>query len=266
MSHLINNEKDIIDILEIINLYKKEKVNYDLIKYTFETLIKKDNNNNLLTNYTINKRKYIEYASFHPKYNNISTSLEGITKYIELYLNTMKQITTEDLSPYIYILIFVHEIEHSIQYLIKENKIESPNPTIEIAYKKLFELFTNNNNILPTPIKDTRKIISHILYQHNHDNYLLERNANIETYDLLYKVAKYEDIKNKDIFLKLKNHYQNIGYTNKYNGSIEETFKRTLMYDKIKKQLNKNIQIPYEEKVRYGFPLNKEEKKLLLKQ
>lgn len=267
MSNIITNTNEIKPILDIMTYVTKNKIDYDIIKETLELFIKKDENNKNLTNYNINKKKYIEYASFNPNYNSITMSIDGINKYIERTLKLFKNedIDIKKLYSYFYIYTFAHEIEHSIQYLMKDN-IVNTYPIIEKAYKELFNIIIKKDKLFPNPISDTYKHISYFLYQLNYDNYFFERNASIEGFDLLLKIATYnEDKQLINLFKYTKELLENIGYNEKYNGSIEETFKRTLIFHKIKKDLDKDYNIPFEEKVRYGLPLNEDEKKLILK-
>jgi len=267
MSNIITNINDLNPVIDIMNYINKNNIDFDIIKETLELFIKKDENNNNLTNYQINKKKYIEYASFNPKYNSITMSIDGINKYIERTLKIFKNedIDIKKLYCYFYIYCFSHEIEHSIQYLMKDNII-STYPIIQKSYQELFNIIIKKDTLIPNPIIDTYKHISYILYQINHDNYFFERNATLEGFDLLLKIATYnEDKQLIKLFKYTKKLLENIGYNEKYNGSIEETFKRTLRFHIIKKELYKDYNISFEERVRYGLPITEKEKKLLLK-
>ena len=62
----------------------------------------------------------------------------------------------------------------------------------------------------------------------------------------------------------MKNTYLKCGYINSSIGSIEETYRKILMYSKYKKFFNE-INLCEEEKVRYGFSISEETRKKLIK-
>ena len=55
-----------------------------------------------------------------------------------------------------------------------------------------------------------------------------------------------------------------ISYIKFYNGAIEETYSKFLA-KKIYKTFDKTEDVPTEERIRYGLPISKKEKKKLLK-
>ena len=92
----------------------------------------------------------------------------------------------------------------------------------------------------------------------------MERSANVEAYDLLVKVAQYENnIEMLKILNDLLSYQLSIGYKGFDNGSIEKTYKKKGMI-KVYNSFEFDEIIPIEDKVRYGLPINKETKKKVL--
>ena len=107
-------------------------------------------------------------------------------------------------------------------------------------------------------------MISFPLYQLKHDNYLLERNANLEAASTLSLLAfSNGDKKIEKVFTAIKNASEALGYQDSTEGSIIETHRKILMLDGLK-----NIEQPTDmvmsERIRYGLEINEVNREQIL--
>jgi len=187
--------------------------------------------------------------------NKINIWLQNNT---DCFFESIKSSDYNILRSYLLLFMITHEIEHSYQFLMSEGVIVAPNTLLKDAYKGLFDLLNPKYYAIPRPIKEARQRVSLFLYKLKENFYILERNANIESMDLISKCALYnnrEDI--YQLFIDMKNTYLKCGYINNTIGSIEETYRHILMYDKYRKFYNE-IDMSEDEKVRYGFSIDEE--------
>ena len=220
-----------------------------------------------LINYNI-KDKGFDIAKFIPKTRSINLCMHRINEWLDKNVKDIAQLYNENdvaiLRKYMFIYMLTHEISHSYQYLISKGLIESPNKVLKDAYNGLFEVLNPKEYIIPRPIKQTRRYISLALYKKNENFYLLERNANVESTDLVSRVALYND--NEDmysLFKRMENTWLRCGYIDSTIGSIEETYTKILMHDKYKKFCNE-VSMSIDEKIKYGFNIDEEERQKLL--
>lgn len=160
--------------------------------------------------------------------------------------------------------MITHEIEHSYQYLMAKGKVNAPCQMIQSGYQGIFALFNRNSSIIPRPIKETRELISYLLYKKNENLYILERNANLEATDLLCQLALFtgrDDI--YKIFNEMKNTFMSVGYTDDNQGNLKETYQKILMYDKYKKFYQEN-NMSEEDKIRYGLNISEQTRARIL--
>lgn len=147
---------------------------------------------------------------------------------------------------------------------MSEDIISSPSPMIKCGYKGIFDLLLPDNNIIPRPIQESRKIISLILYKLKQNYYILERNANVECTDLLCKLSSYmerDDI--LKVFVDMRSKFMCIGYRENDKGNLEETYKKILMYDRYKKFFE-DVNMPEDEKAKYGLQISEQTRQKIL--
>ena len=267
MSNIIKSEDTLVILNDIIDYISKNEITKDYLEKVLSLLLPKENDT-LLIDYNVIENGF-KTAMFVPKDKSIFLFVNNINIWLDKNINDFKNdIKTTDINslrPYFFLLIITHEIEHSYQYLMGNGLVDAPNDILKDAYKGLNDLLEPNNYIIPRPIKQTRKILSLFLYRMKQNFYLLERNANIESMDLVSKCAlsnNRDDI--YQLFNDMKNTYMKCGYTNSTMGSIEETYRQLLMYDKYKKFYEK-IEMSEEDRVRYGFNITEETREKILK-
>jgi len=267
MSNIIKKSNDLIVLNDIITYVNKNKLSKSYLEEVIKLLIP-NNNGKYLINYNIKEQGGVT-AIFSPKFRCITASLNKIENWLELNIKDLAEfykINNDDtLRSFLFLFIITHEIEHSYQYLIGENIIDSPSKIIQCGYKGIFDLLKSNKYIIPRPIKETRRIISLVLYKLKENFFILERNANIESTDLLSQLALYMD--REDIFKmfeSMRNSLLTIGYIENSMGSLAETYKKLFMYDKYKK-FYEEVNMTEEDKVRYGLSISEQTRQKILK-
>ena len=66
-----------------------------------------------------------------------------------------------------------------------------------------------------------------------------------------------------EIFNEMKNNLISIGYKESSMGSLEETYRKILLYDRYKR-FYENSDMSEEEKARYGLNINEQTRKIIL--
>ncbi|MCH5167180.1 MAG: hypothetical protein J1F35_04720 [Erysipelotrichales bacterium] len=225
----------------------------------------------------MNGKQLVSYSldlnkSFKPHFsvndNSINISYDGfiitVTKYYNQFLKLFKDYlrTTDDLKNYIAIFGLSHELEHAYQACIKADLVVSPSIMLESCYKMFFN---SKHDIFNYSLEEMiRYFIRVIMYGiHDRKNLALERNANLEATDSIYKLASLEA--NEDLIKlteELRMSQALMGYNFNGDGVLVNTAKSVLHFDKLQgfEEINS---LSFEEKVRYGLPINENERENL---
>jgi hypothetical protein len=175
-------------------------------------------------------------------------------------VNTKLSECVDDLYAYNFMYALIHEVEHVYQFMFSQGHLNAPYNIVGELYHKLFEYDVDNMNCVIRDILLFRK-----MFYSRKVNFVLERNANIETCDLLRRVCEYEN--NKDIFGSINCEYliyMKLGYLRKkYNGSFDESFSKIWRRDLFDGKVCEDISI--DERIRYGLPIDDESRRLLLR-
>ena len=266
MTNIIHNKSELMIFKDILNYFQNNEISKEHLEEVLKKLIPNDNGSPLIS-YNVSETGIIT-ASFAPRTKSINMSINKVNIWLEEmtnnFITSLKPSDYNVLRSYMLLFIITHEIEHSYQYLISEGIVNSPNDVLKEAYKGLFELYVPTDYVIPRTIKETRKIISFYLYNLKPHFYLLERNANIESTDLVSQCALYNDREDiYQIFTDMKNLFLKLGYFYNSNGSIKETYKQILMYNKYK-EFYTEPDIDQDERVRYGFSVSQETRDKIL--
>ena len=160
----------------------------------------------------------------------------------------------------------IHEAEHALQFLIANNKVPFKYDEVKEGYKNLTDILKGRDYILPHPITMARDLIAKINYYKNDINYVFERNANIEACNDVSLVANsLEDFDIARAFYIFSLTNSIIGYIENTNGSMWETYKNLHILDKFKK-VQKDDNIPEDERLRFGLSVDEATRKVLLKE
>ena len=258
-SYFINDKDYLIKLQYFLNKLRNNKINANFLNEFYHTFIIKDNNK-ALTNFCY-EEKNPEVLSFIPHSNQLKISLNSYLYTVEYIKKSLKylnnNINDTDFDNYVGIYVLLHELEHSYQFLMANNKIDAPlivTSTYELIYNYVYqerriatfkETFEQRNRI-----KRFQKQCGHLA---------LERNANVEALNKTLKLIKLENNKTEEILFEealMANIF--MGYNNEEEGTLIETIKVLDLLPKLKgkEQING---YDFFTKLRYGMPLNKEE-------
>ena len=266
MSHLIKNNTSLQDLKKVTDKLKcSGNIDYTTIIKTLEILIPRDSNGNCLIDYNRSNDAICGFE-FDYGYNTIFISNE---KFNENVYEIMSKIDSKICEydklnniVYLYLYLIGYELEIGVQSLIANNKFSVSSPLISQAYHEIYDFLNDNcsNNLF----KLIRKIVLLNRYWKNEEYYLLERNAVIESLDLIEKFALFEnDQFMYDIFHEVKNNKSIIGYDSRFSCPLEETYNAIGMGSKYKK-MNLGNNLSDDDKIRYGLPISSELRKLVL--
>lgn len=243
MSHIVKNEDTYYMLSDAIYDVEKFGISASLIMYLMDELMP--------------KQYMIDYHVIASKYGEGETSFNLRKKVIEIYSGKVKGWVNCCVSDIMYkygisdikllrgyhlIQILTHEIEHAYQYLFGAGIINPPYDAIGTAYGDIYNMLDIGY--------DNNKIEK---YFENFRWLLLERNAQIESTDLILKLAYFNNRQDiYDAYSDLVADWTVLGYRDSCEGSILETY-RLLGLNTSK--LNMDINASEEEKVRYGFPI-----------
>lgn len=267
MSHIINSSEDVKKISLQLEKIKKKGWEGDILGEIISDLI--PYNQNVKTKVEIIDSKIPIYFLAED---------EGVSKFVICPNALYKQINNflwdfSILHPtlkkeYLYnflLLVLLHEIEHYYQYLIAKGYVEFPYQIVTDVYN-FFYPCTHINYPDINPLFSLI-IEEYLSYIEGTGSCIIERNANIEAFSALIKVADYENNSKMLHILKKALYSQaKIGYAGIINnGSIEQTFRKLLSH-KTYKSFNHTEDISLQDRIRYGLPIDEKSKKLLLKQ
>lgn len=254
MSNIIKCNNDLLMLSDDIKYIEKHGISKHHIKSIMKRMMPND---------------YINYIVSNKQYENSDVAFIPTKKIIEINMNVLESIGNKGFNlikndynlkneklvkSYLFLIVLSHEIEHAYQFLMGENLADSPNKTIAQAYKDIYDI-----------VMKRKFTIAKIIYTENQNKLLLERNAQIESYDLILKCAKYNNRQDiYDAFNDLNFGWTTIGYKKNNKGSIVDTYFSLSLFNKYQ-ELNFDLDISEEEKIRYGFPISEETRQKLLK-
>ncbi len=260
MGHIINS-LDGYDFLQrtVSDLYGKD-VCKNHIDEIMGGIIPRDEHGKPLIKSVI-KEKGRETGVFRPDSEAIYICIDKLNNWLDVNSKDLVEYfrcgDIELLKPYLVLMLLTHETEHSYQYLIGEGIVNAPCKILQQGYKSLFDLMKKQDDILPRPIKQTRRAISLISYYRRQNEYLLERNAQFDSLSLMWEIAfhnGHDEI--CSIFDRMKNTFALAGYTDNVDGTLINTFKNIYMGDKLKKFDYDYENIDMIERFRLGLPVD----------
>lgn len=263
MSHIITTDEEIKKISDYLEILRIKGYSRDTIYEILNEIIPINDRYQVIPE--INSTGYAAYFSGYEK--KIHINYEETKKYVEKAISWIieqypkLENKKEDLFAYMTLFVLSHEVEHVYQHLISEGYIPYPYKIVKQAYKNLTN-YNYKNNMHSIWIAT---LIERYKEQKDRATFVLERNANVEVYEMLSKTATYEN--NPDVHLFLNNQYLwylACGYLKmKNNGPFEESY-RNLWRHRQYKTFDFTEDIPFEDRIKYGLPLEHEQRKLLL--
>ena len=248
------NEKDYLNKLQyFLNKLRSNKIDMKFIKDFYDTFIIYDNNEPL-SNYCYEENNQV-LLSFIPHSNLLKINLDSYlytVNYIKesfKYLNDC--INDIDFDNYIGIYVLLHELEHSYQYLIAEDKIDAP-LIVACTYKLVYDYVYKERKI--ETFKEALKQRNRIKrFKKQCGHLVLERNANVEALNKTLELIKLENNKTEEILFE-EALMANIlmGYNDEREGALIETIKLLKLLPELKgvKEIN---DYNFYDKLRYGI-------------
>lgn len=266
MSNIIKSEEDVKKLRECLELFRRDGMNADSLNIVANHLMPR-NNCGLLVDYKI-KDQGLRTAQFIPRYNRIDFAVDKCEEWLNTNVDSIAEYygisDKEELRAYLSLLLPMHEVEHSYQYLMGNDSVSCPYLVVRNSYRTLTELMIKPNNVLPHPIRDVRRAISLVQYFKKQDFYLLERNAQLEAYGVLLILALREGHQEMiEAFNDMTKSYVYMGYDKDRMGCMYHTFKDLLMMDYYKR-LNYGENIKPNDALRYGLEISEEAREDLL--
>lgn len=205
-------------------------------------------------------------ACFVSKRKVVCISLSKLQILLENNINDFMvkyNLSKIDATYYLIIVLLKHELTHARDFLISREKIEAPYEYMYKAYKYLFDLIIKDENVFLHPIKKAKQYKSIKKYYENEYQYILERNAQIEAYDMLFKLVSDIDKYFSDYAQLSRNAMMKIGYYENNKGSLYETF-HMIDLDKEYNSIKFDNSIEMIERIRYGLEIPEDTRQLVL--
>ena len=261
MSYIVRDKDELNLVKDLFDLYQKEKMNIDLLEEIVRELIPRDKNGEMMVGYRICESGG-GTAAFSLSENYLNLSIKEMYEFIDKNLvNQVEIFNIKDVKlfkDYLFFYIVFHEIEHSYQYLMAYDVIDYPCELVRDGYKLIIDTVICRNYDQMGKLKILRNYISYQLYYMNSHKYIIERNANVEAFDLLQMLAmehSREDFVR--VFNGLRNSFAMWGYVNGNKGCFIDTCDNILLGYEYRK-LNHNYLLSDIDRFRYGLLVSKE--------
>lgn len=209
MSHIIKSKDDLLLVKDVFDLLKKDTISVGLLEEVVKVLLPRDDDGKLLVGYELHDVNG-GFSRYSLSDNCLKLSVDEMYKWVDA--NSQKFIRQFDVSDvslfreYVKLLILVHEIEHSYQYLMAFGKVMAPCDIISSGYRLIIDTLLGYNYDKMGKIEKLRNIIGFIRYNRNNGSYVIERNANVEAFDLLQQLAILNDHEEMiQVFNKMRN-------------------------------------------------------------
>lgn len=264
MSHIVNNVDEKGRIVSYIELVRDNGYKTDVLYEILNGIIPVNDRFQVCSE--VNNEGYLAYFSWINKVIHLNEN--DLLNYIKNLLNSVIKVYPSlekyksELFSYLVLFVLLHEVEHVYQYMFGHGYLDH-------NYKLVCDLYRNTTKF---SVSDkTPKIIENILFSRyktvkDRATFVLERNANVEAYDLLHKVSLIEG--NSEIIRFMYNQfmwYSACGYLKiKNNGSFEESYK-DIWRHRLFNSFDFSEDISFEDRVRYGLPLEDDDRLILLK-
>ena len=264
MSHIVSENEDLNFLHNYLELIRSRGYNYDNLHEILNGIIPVNDKFNV--DIKIDNEGYTAYFSGFNRF--IHLNQEDLLKYvnsmvdevIKMYPSLLK--SRHELFSYIVLFVLCHEVEHVYQFMFGHDYLKHDYKIVRDLYKNMTEFSTSEN----TPPLIRKILLERYKYVKDRATFVLERNANVEAYELLHRLSLFEG--NEDIIRFISNQclwYSACGYLKfKNNGSFEESFRNTWRH-KMFKSFDFSEDISVEERIRYGLPLDDENRIILLK-
>lgn len=260
MSNFIKSDDDLMHLKEFADHLRNSDCDYSFLKDFLETFIRKDEEGNALTDYSLESNLPCSYRITN---NLLTLELNDLLQKayrdasITLDLYNFQENSLKDAESYAILQILFHELEHSFQGLVARGIKETRSTMLNSCYKQEYDLFSK---YYQNPgFYDCFRLALFMTYAFNKKASIFERNANIESYNALLKLANLEGNDEMIRFLKDARLVRALyGYSFSRRGSLVTT-SRFMLSSLFLDGKEEKYTLPFEDKVRYGLPLTRDE-------
>jgi len=261
MSHIIKSKDDLLLVKDVFDLLKKDTISAGLLEEVVKVLLPRDDDGKLLVGYELCDRNG-GFSRYSLGDNCLRLSVDEMYKWVDINSeNFIKQFGVSDrdlFRDYVVLLILVHEIEHGYQYLMAYDKIDAPCDVVSGGYKLIIETLLGYGYDKMGVMDKVKNRIAFNRYNKNNGRYVIERNANVETFDLLQQLAILNNHKELvSVFNRIRNLVGIWGYMYGTRGSFAETCRDMLIMKKFN-ALDHDYEMSEIERFRYGLPISRE--------
>lgn len=265
----LNQKDDLLKLKSIVEQMKEEGINFELFKKFYYVISPKLGDEELIQDRIrekglISMRFYPQYSSINGSYNFLDNWSEANKNCFEDFCNVKD---TELFKLYLKLYAISHEVEHAYQKLCASGIFTSGSEQVNALYRYLFDLYSKQDTILPHPIRDVARIVSLALYKKNENQFFVERNANVESFDFVSKLAlECNDEEIYEAFHEGRKHVLPVGYIGSNMGSVYDTYKNMKRLRAYKFYSNQEAldKLSDEDRVRLGLPISEDVREAVL--
>ncbi len=257
MSNIVKNEEDIDRLRWLVDNLKGMDFSEETVNFTFDELTESmDIKPKLLLD-----SGYFLYLD--RKTGNICYNPCLMDRSLDMLISGLRSKTKDYLLLRSVILMYVlgHELEHYNQYLVSEGIKSENSKNINRAYKLIYGM-PKDKTIFQRMYKN-KHLDAIERYNRGKQDYFVERNAQIEVYEMITQVLKEKYPELSDEFNELRNLYLVLGYERGRNGNVYETMDGIGMLDEYYKHYQRE-DLSFEDKIRYGLPVSDFERESVL--
>lgn len=259
MSHIVKSNDDLLLVKDIFDGFRKEEVSVGLLEEAVLNLLPKNQNGEIFSGYELCNIGEVP-SSFSFSDNTLRLSIDEMYRWRDVNCKKFyERFDIKDVSlfkDYIFLVIIIHEIEHVYQYLMAYGVIDSGCKLVDDGYKLIINTLLGRGYENLSLVKNIRNELAYNLYFKNSERYVIERNANVEAFDLLQQLAilnGHDELAR--VFNEIRNSIGIWGYLKDNRGSFYETCKEMLIGNEYKK-LDHNYELSEIDRFRYGLPIS----------
>ena len=262
MSHIVKNKEDLILLKDKFDIMRKEKeISVNLLEDIVVSLIPKNNDGELYLGYDLRNVGAL-ISSFSFSDNEVRLSVDEMTRFNNRNcIKFIDRFGIRDIDlfkDYMFLMIILHEIEHGYQYLMAYGVEPVPCKLISDGYRLIIDTLLGRGYENLGFIKNIKNDLSHFLYYKNCSKYVIERNANVEAFDLLQKLAISNDhYELSVVFNQIRNAMAMWGYMDNNKGSFDETCRKMLIGNEYR-DFDHSYELSDIDSFRYGLPISDE--------
>ena len=248
MSTIIRSQDDLRRLREYYEFLKLRDFDHDAVSETLNELLVSFKHKPTLCYHD----GYL--AQFIPKFDSIVYNPYDMDRALDMLCRSLRSKCDNYLEVRSALLMYIlgHEVEHYSQFLVSEGEEHLDSKNMERAYKMVYGL--DKQRTFLERMNHKKHLDSLVKYNQNNSRYFVERNAQIESYDMLIQVLKEKHPELAEEFRDLRSLYLNYGYEGTSKGNVLTTMEEIGLDKQYMKHYEQEY-LPLETRIRYGLPL-----------